>query len=862
VLAGGTQLGPYRISAQIGAGGMGEVYRAVDTRLGREVAIKVLSRNLSRDAEALRRFEQEARAAGMLNHPNIVAVFDVGTEGEQRYIVSELLEGESLRARLRQGPLAPRKAADYAVQIARGLAAAHDKGIVHRDLKPENIFVTRDGQVKILDFGLVKLMSPLLPGITPPGSNPYDDHAPTLPGSPTEPGRLMGTVGYMAPEQIRGGSGDHRSDIFSFGAILYEMLTGRPAFRGDSPIETLNAILKDEPVEFYDLGVRVPAALERTVRHCLEKNPDERFQSARDLAFDLGAMSGLTSQAISYRLIPRLRARTIGKWAAIAMVVAGILAGVYALGTRHGRMPPPVFHRITFRSGTVFNARFAPDGETVFYGARWGGVPMTVFSARFDSPESRDLGYGVSDVLAVSSTGQLAISLRRHPIGYVRESGTLAQVPISGGAPRPLLDDVEAADWTPDGHALAVVRTAGGRCRLEYPIGKVLFDTVGWITAPRFDPSGSRIAFVEHPFTNDDRGAIAIVELRDGNVRTLTPEFQSVEGLAWTPDGDEVWFGVERGTARSIDAVTPGGKTRTVITSAGWLWLYDIAPDGRALVARQDIRAGILLQEPGVMQQRDLSWLDYSVARDLSADGKTIIFSESGEAGGSIYGVYLRRTDGSPAVRLGDGTTEGLSPDGQWVLSIPRNQKPAQIMMLPTGTGQPRAVTHDAINHRVARWFPDSRRVLFLGNEPGKEPRLYMQAIGGGAPTPVAAPGVIGTLVTPDGTRILGRTPDRHYFFFPINGGAPQPVPALEAGDVPIRFASDGRSLYVTTFGHIPAILTRVDLTTGARTQVLEAVPSDRAGLINVGPILVTPDGRTVVYSFTRLLTDLFVVQR
>jgi len=861
MLVPGTQLGPYRIAAQIGAGGMGEVYRAVDSRLGREVAIKVLSRNLANDSDALRRFEQEARAAGMLNHPNIVAVFDVGSENDLHFIVSELLEGESLRMRLRQGPLAPRKATDIATQIARGLGAAHDKGIIHRDLKPENIFITRDGQVKILDFGLVKLLGPRIPGMAEAASHAYDDHAPTLPSTPTEPGRLLGTVGYMSPEQIRGGSGDHRSDIFAFGAMLYEMLAGRPAFRGDSPIETLNSILKDEPPDLFELDVRIPAALDRTVRHCLEKVPEERFQSARDLAFDLGALSGLTSQAISYRRFPRLRPREMVKPLLILAAIALGVGAAYVVGTRHGRMPPPTFKRLTYRSGTVFNARFSPDGQTIFYGARWAGNPIAIYAARADSPESRDLGFGDADILSVSSTGQLAISLHRHPIGYLRESGTLAQVSITGGAPRELLNDVEAAEWSPDGRGLAVVRTLDGHCRLEYPIGKVLYQTVGWITTPRFSPRGDAIAFIDHPYTNDDRGKISIVDLKTSKTRDLTIEWQSVEGMAWGPEGKEIWFGQERPIGRAITAVDLKGDERTVITGSGWLWLFDIARDGRVLTAQQDVRGGILAALPGQTEERDLSWLDYSIARDLSADGSTIAFSESGEGGGSIYGVYYRRTDGSPAIRLGDGTTEALSPDGKWVLSIPRNRTPAQIAMLPTGTGQARIITRDNINHRNARWFPDGLHVLFQGNEPGRAPHLWMQSIDAGPPKRVAPDGVIGTLITPDNTRVLGRTPDRHYYFYPVDGTPPQLVTAMEGGDIPIRFSPDGRFLYVATFGRIPAIVTRIDLTAGTRTKWREVVPTDRAGLINVGPVLVTPDGNTLVYSYTRLLSDLYIIQ-
>ena len=857
MLAADTMLGPYRIVAPVGAGGMGVVYRAVDTRLGREVAVKVLSPHLTGDADATKRFEQEARAAGKLNHPNILAIYDIGTEGESRYIVSELLEGESLRARLRSGTIHPRKATEYAQQVARGLAAAHERGIVHRDLKPENLFITRDGLVKILDFGLVKLMSPRFPG----DAN-VDVESETFRGTPTEPGRIMGTVGYMSPEQIRGSSGDHRSDIFAFGTILYEMLAGRPAFQAESPIETLNSILKDEPADFLDLGLRVPGALERIVRHCLEKNANERFQSARDLAFDLGAVSGLTSQIMSARNWPRVDMQRLGTWIGFAMLAAVALLFAFAVGTRYGRRPPAAYARVTFRSGTILHARFSPDGQTILYGARFGGGPVTVYSVRSDSPESRDLGFGPSELLAVSSAGQIAIALQPRFIGYLRESGTLAQVPIAGGAaPRRILDDVEAADFAPDGRSLAVVRTVEGRCRLEYPIGKVIYSTVGWISHPRFSPKGDVIAFIDHPFTNDDRGAVAIVPLDGKKPRLLTDQFESVEGIAWGRDGDDVWFSAHRTSSpgRSLNAVSVRGYLRLIDTNAGWLWLHDFARDGRMLVSQQDMRAGIMASVPGESRERDLSWHDYSVVRDLSPDGKTVLFSESGEAGGPLFGVYIRSIDGSPAIRLGDGTSESLSPDGKWVLSIPRNRKAPQIMMLPTGVGQPRQVTNDALSHRNARWFPDGKHILFQGNEPGQPPRLWMQAVDGGPPRAVTPENVGGVLVTPDNTRVLGRSIDRRYFFYPIDGGAPVPVPGLQSSDVPIRFTEDGHSLFVSSFGKVPALLTKVNLLTGERSVQRTVQPPDPSGLINVGPIYVTADGGTVVYSYTRLLSSVYL---
>jgi serine/threonine protein kinase/Tol biopolymer transport system component len=853
MIAPETMFGPYKIVDAIGAGGMGEVYRAIDTRLDRQVAVKVLSPHLTHDAEATHRFEQEARAAGQLNHPNVLAIYDIGIEGDRRYIVSELLEGESMRARIRQGAIPARRAADYASQVARGLGAAHDRGIIHRDLKPENLFITRDGIVKILDFGLVKLMKPRLPG----GEQSADEHQVTLPGSPTEPGRILGTVGYMAPEQIRGASGDHRSDVFAFGAILFEMLTARPAFRGDSPIETLNAILKEDPPDFVDVGVRVPNALERVVRHCLEKNPDDRFQSARDLAFDIGAMSGLTSQAITMRRMANVRPRDVLVPVGIGALVIIALAAAYLAGTRFGRRPPPSFKRVTFRSGTILSARLGPDGQTIFFGARWAGRPSSVFSVRGDSPESRDLGFGASEMLSVSSTGQLAILLQPRFIGYLRESGTLAQVPIAGGAPRQLIEDVEAAEWSPDGKQLAVVRSVDGRSRLEFPIGKTIYTTVGWISHPRFNAPGDRIAFVDHPFVNDDRGSVASIATNGSDKRQLTAEYTSVNGVAWRHDRDELWFAAER----ALYSVRAGSAPRLITTSAGWLWLHDIAPDGRVLASEQTQRGGIIALVEGEPAERDLSWLDYSVVRDLSADGKTIAFSESGEAGGSLFGVYLRSTDGSPAVRLGEGTTEGLSPDGKWVLSIPRNRKAPQIVMLPTGAGQPRAVTNDSLSHRNARWFPDNQHILFQASESGKPAQLWMQSVSGGPPRALTPENATGVLVTTDSRRVLGRGKDRRFFLFPVDGSAPQPVPVLKPSDVPIRFANDGVSVYVGTFGRIPAQLEKVNLLTGARATVRELRPADPAGLINVGPVFVTPDERTIVYSYTRLLSDLVLVE-
>jgi hypothetical protein len=444
-LTPGTKLGPYEIQSPLGAGGMGEVYRARDPRLKREVAIKVLPQAFSSDADRLRRFEQEALATAALNHPNILAVFDIGTSEGSPYVVSEMLEGETLRERLRSGAIAGRKTLDYALQIAHGLAAAHEKGIIHRDLKPENLFFTKDGRVKILDFGLAKLTQS---DSADHSSQPTMTHA-------TELGTVLGTAGYMSPEQARGVAVDARSDIFSFGAILYEMLSGKRAFHGETPADTMSAILKENPADLNETNRNVSPALERIVQHCLEKNPEQRFHSARDAAFALEALSTTSSsssakveRAVSRRRLPIAAYLAAG----LVLILLVFIAGRFS-GTRTARSAVPEIHQLTFRRGRVGQARFAPEGQTVVYSATWEGGLPEVFTTTEQSPESRSLDIKDAELLAISSAGQMAVKQHPHNVGPFARPGTLATVPLSGGSPRALLEGVEAADW------LRMVRT-------------------------------------------------------------------------------------------------------------------------------------------------------------------------------------------------------------------------------------------------------------------------------------------------------------------------------------------------------------------------------------------------------------------
>jgi hypothetical protein len=451
---------------------MGEVYRAHDARLDRDVAIKILPTEFAADAERVRRFEQEARATATFSHPNIVVVYDVGTQGNDLYVVTELLDGETLRQRLGGGALSVRKATDCATQIAFGLAAAHEKGIVHRDLKPDNIFITRDGRVKILDFGLAKLAAPVT----------SDDRTVGTEAVKTGAGMVMGTLGYMSPEQVRGGAVDHRSDLFSFGAILYEMLSGRRAFRGNSSADTISAILKEDPAELSATGREISPALDHVVRHCLEKNPEERFQSARDLAFDLQNLSGSTTKMAASPPAEKNK-RTPLALAAVASLIIIALVAAFAAGWLLRPVSSPTFKQLTFQRGTVTAAHFAPDGQNVIYSAAFAGnLHPDVYSARVDGVMSRAMGVSDADLLSISPQGEMALLQGwRRDYGWQRH-GMLSHMPISGGAPRETLDGVESADWSRDGAQLAVIRSQP-RYQIEFPIGRVLWaPPSGWVS--------------------------------------------------------------------------------------------------------------------------------------------------------------------------------------------------------------------------------------------------------------------------------------------------------------------------------------------------------------------------------------------
>ena len=645
-LTAGARLGPYEIVRLLGSGGMGDVYEARDPRLSRHVAVKVLPPSVAGDPASLRRFEQESRMIGMLNHPNIVMVHDVGADATSPYLVTELLDGDTLRKKLRAGAIPVEQARHLAAQIARGLAAAHAKGIVHRDLKPENIIVDRQLRAKILDFGIAKLAEPSRPGVA-------DDDGETH-SVLTRVGEVIGTLGYMSPEQVTGKAADPRSDLFSLGAILYEMVSGRRAFQEASPHETAAAILKDEPA----LAADVPPEVAAVIGRCLAKNPDDRYQSASDLAFQL---DGLLTLPVAASRPSRSRR---GLWLAAVAAVTAVGAAI-AVGTRYAAPPdsPVSYERLTFRKGMIHSARFAPDGQTVIYSATWDGEANELFSMRLQSPESRALGHRDADLLAVSASGELALSLRPNRRGPTR--GTLARVGLAGNTPRLLLDNVVAADWSTDGD-LGAVHVVGGKYRVEFPIGSPLYQTTEPVTSFRVSPDASRVALFEG-------SAVTTIDRR-GERQVLSSGWVLRDRLAWSPDGREVWFTaaplVPTIATATLYAVTLDGTRRVLARVPEGISLLDISGEGRVLATTSHSSKGLRFYSNATGLERDLTWFDWGLVADLSRDQKFLLFSEGGHAAGRDRDAYLRGTDGSPAVRLSDGSALALSPDGTRALVL------------------------------------------------------------------------------------------------------------------------------------------------------------------------------------------------
>jgi len=878
----GQTISHYRIIEALGGGGMGLVYKADDTQLGRHVALKFLSEATERDPQALERFRREARAASALNHSNICTIHEIGEHQGKLFIVMEYMSGQTLKHLIQNRPLDVDRVLNLGIEVADALDAAHAKGIVHRDIKPANIFVTDRGHAKVLDFGLAKITENMRRA-GDDSQTRADDTVLDLTG----PGTAVGTVSYMSPEQLRGKEIDGCTDLFSFGIVLYEMVTGMVPFRGETSAVITDAILNHAPKSPARLNPDIPPKLEEIINKALEKDRDMRCQSAAEMRADLKRLKrsidssrtpivaeDVPQTSSTKILLPSAQpARKAIRTPLLALFALLSLAfGFYAgkLFYRQSPPDPPLYRQLTFRRGSIRSARFAPDGQTILYSAAWQGNPVDVFTARPEAPESRSMGLARTQLMSISNAAEMAVLLNSKAIGTWVTMGTLARAPLAGGAPREVLEHVQWADWGPDGNNLAIVRDYDGRNRLEYPVGKPVYVTGGWIGHPRFSPKGNLIAFLDHPIQGDDSGSLAVVDLQ-GNKRNLTAEWFTAQGLAWSPDGNEIWFTASKtGTDRTLYAATLDGKVRMVLRLPGALMLLDIARDGRVLLMRASWRRELMGLVGAESKERELSWLDYSYPADLSSDGKTLLFDEEGgggaldysKSGGFTYAVYFRKTDGSPAVLLGEGGSVSLSPDGKWAIAQTQGS-PSQLRLLPTGAGEPRELTKDNINHSWARWFPDQKRILFSGNEPNKGVRLYVLDVASGKSQPITPEGVHGTAFTisSDSQWVAGIGPDQSGYLYPVNGGDPKPLSGLNPGEQPITWSTDNRSLYIYQPGELPTRVYQLDLQSGKRTLWRQLMPSDPAGVENIGPILLTPDARTCVYGYHRMLADLYLVE-
>jgi Tol biopolymer transport system component len=826
-LAPAARLGPYEIAAAIGAGGMGEVYRARDTRLGREVAVKVLPAHLGESAERRERFEREARAVAALSHPNILALHDVGREGATAYVVTELLEGGTLRERLREGPLGVRKAVDYATQVAHGLAAAHSRGIVHRDLKPDNVFVTRDGRVKILDFGLARHTSEALSGGSQT-SSPTLEHG-------TEAGVLLGTVGYMSPEQARGGEADARSDIFAFGCLLREMLTGRRTFERESAAETLAAIIREEPEALAAARPEVPPALERIVTHCLEKSPEERFQSARDLAFDLQSLQDLSAPSRPGRVAARgSRARLLGAALAFVLAALGFAAGRLSQGKAPGAAREATsFSLVTDQPGVESDPALAPDGKSVVY---------------------------VAEV-----NGQYDLFLLR----------------VGGRNPAPLTPDSPVDDWqpvfSPDGERIAFrSEREGGGIFLMDPTGESVRRVSDFGFDPSFSPDGREIAVgtvgFQFPMERSGRGSLWAIDIATGRKREVARPSDAVQP-AWSPHGTRIaYWGLLRDSGqRDIFTVAADGSEIetggvAVTEDAPLDWSPAWAPDGRHLYFGSnrggtmslwrvpiDEATGRSLGPPEPLTLPTLWSGRYSLARD----GKKVAF-ESLDWRSTLHRVAFdeaaEKTVGAPlSVFQSTGRPirdHRISPDGQWVV-FSRSGVQEDLFLTRMDGSQYRRLTDDAFRDRGPSFSPDGRRIAFYSDRSGAYEHWTIRPDGSGLEQLTRRQGGSSNfpLWSPDGRRIASAVIPQGWAFYDVSLPADRATPAFqpEIDAVrrfwPMTWTADGG--FIAGPSHLgngfADGIARFEVATGRFTRVFESGPV--AWLVPVW----FPDGRRLL---------------
>ncbi len=796
-----------------------------------------------------------------LNHRNIAAIYGFEDSSGQQALVLELVDGPTLAEMIARGPLDPDEALPLARQIADALEAAHDKGIIHRDLKPANLKISGNGVVKVLDFGLAKVWESAS-GAVPPGS-------PTLTSSHLGERLILGTPAYMSPEQARGRILDKRTDIWSFGCVLFEMLTGRTAFAGDTISDTIARVLERD-ADWSALPPAVPARIVDLLKRCLQKDPSRRLRDIGDARIELD--EALAAVPVAQMAAParigwrrRLGRPLLRSAVAAGIVITSALAGGF-LWQRSQGPGHPAFRQLTFKHGSLRGARLAPDGQTIVYSAAWIDSPPQVYVLRPENPQSGAIGLTDAGVFSISSKGELAVAVGCR-LNWGECTGMLARVPMTGGTPREMVKDVHVADWSPDGENIAVVSFAGGRYRLQYPLGKVLYEPAGWITYARVSPGGDRIAFLDHPRLGDIGGSVALIDTA-GRTVTLSSGWKALQGLAWA--GDEIWFTGSRtgkGGSSALYAVSLAGRERTVFASPGTLKLHDIARNGDVLLTRGTTRGGIVGLAADAANDRELSWFDYSTVADLSTDGRTLLFYEWGEGVQARSTIFIRKMDGSDAVRLGEGRPLALSPDARWALAV-QGETPGELALLPTGAGDARRLPRGSIVEYLdwATFSRDGRRVYFAAQDAADIRRTYVQDLDGGEPRPVTTDGFVGQLLSPDGRTLA--TIDRYgeYYLYAVDGTSPpRPIPGYLDGDVLLQWSADGRSLYLREAGNLTLRIHRLDLENGDRQFWKALLPPDPAVLIDIGSdpgqVRIAPDGKSYAYSYWTFAGELYLAQ-
>ncbi len=847
----------YRLERELGGGGMSRVFLAEEIALGRRVVLKVLPSELASVLSA-ERFEREVRVAARLQHPHIVPLLAAGRAGDTLYYTMPLVEGESLRSRLdKQHELPIAEAIRLLREVADALAHAHREGVVHRDIKPDNILLSHR-HAMVTDFGIARAVSEAVGGTTL-----------------THTGMVVGTPAYMAPEQAAGDAHiDHRADLYALGVVAYEMLAGQPPFRGATHQALIAAHLTRTPAPLTEARPSVPAELAAIVHCCLEKRAADRYGDVDELVTALDRITPSPGHVQVVTPHPRpvdppsggaaISRRTMLK-GGVALGLLGAGFGGGALLTRSTQTTLPSYQRLTFRRGMIRTARFGPDFRTVLYGALWDGDVCRVYTVRPESPESSALPLPPATPLAVSGSGELALALGTHSRG-IMTYGTLARVPIAGGAPRELQEHVKYADWSPDGRDLAIVRRVGDREQLEFPAGTTLAGPDapgGGFSFLRVSPRGDAVAVFELDIASELIGRVVIMD-RSGVKRATSPRpYFNVFGLAWKDD--EVWFTAADELPlfrNTIYAMKDSGAVRIVARVPGNTSLHDIAPDGRVLIARTDDRSGISVRVPGEVTERDLSWLDASTFADISADGRRILFSEYGVGGGPRRSTYLRGTDGSPAVRLGDGMAQALSPDGRW--AITQSDLVPYLDVIPTGPGEALRLERPGLRFLDVRWLPDGRQVVVRAQPANGPARLYVLDVQGDTTRPVTPEGLalssVGWSVSPDGAMVAVSTA-QGVELFPVAGGASRRVPGGSDRWNVVGWIE--RGLLISDAPEAGGVVFRVDPATGRRDTWADIQPQDPAGIMNLDlhSLVVTPDGRGYGYTWHRAVSDLYLVE-